>query len=142
MSMTDSFGIFFIILGHCLLKSKKLMISAYIIGILLCPALLLPLCLDFYFDKNNESGFLMLGLTFFLVMVLSGCMGLINGPGFLKGLSGQINYLFFDKYTGMSYINSSEWMISMFQYYSLPVAVMGLLLVIKHKVTAIWIVVS
>ena len=80
-SMTDSLGIACFLWAYVYGRERKsgiAEISAYVVGVLCCPALILPLCIEL--GKRHKAG--MLGCIVLAGILAAGILGVLNGFGF------------------------------------------------------------
>ena len=124
-SMTDSLGIACFLWAYVYGREGKsgiAEISAYVVGVLCCPALILPLCIEL--GKRHKAG--MLGCIVLAGILAAGILGVLNGFGFWQGVLGQVNFLTFDALTGGSFNDGVSWMLSQMWIYCLPVSIVGI----------------
>lgn len=122
-SVIESAGIAFMLGAFFFAHNDFLRIILYSCGLLFCPCLIIPLFAKLWHRKEEKIA----GAVFVLVFVLSGLIGLINGTGIREGIMGQINFLFYDPMTGVSYSDAYTWISGVIPLYFLPCFVMVLL---------------
>ena len=128
-SMTDSLGMVMFMIAHSFELKWYLKAVLYSLGILFCPFLIVPLCIEMWHSKNE----LVAGCVFVLVFVLASVLGYINGFGFREGVLGQVNFLTFDPLTGLSYETAAEWYAGVLPLFALPVMTLALMRFLTGK---------